>query len=552
MTNKLLDGLAALPDSDKSLVKWFVYMAVLSLGIGVVAGFLTAFARADFLQFEAITAFRILTLHGVTIFFYWLYFLQAGAVLILAAIYTGGDGRIAWAKWAWAGLAFMVAGFIFSELAPALGSALLYNAPPELVEGDSTLAGLFYLGYLLLGFGLGLVAISAVATALKSKSDGKVNTWSAVGFAAVAWAGLLMVSAVASTNAFLPAALWAFDMGGSPASYTMSWNILFHNVHYLPLMATVVIWYVMVEALAGVRSIFGQNFSKIVFASYLLFVPPTSLYHMFLEPNLAETVRVGGSLLSLFISVPTVLVFLVIVSSLEAHARANGAKGLFGWIKMLPWQNPAMTAIGMAVVNLAIGGVFAFVLIQESLAPLVSDTFFVPGYFHFLTVGTVTLTFLALLMYVIPGLTGHNLWRPRVLNVAPYITTFGLLIFGAAGIAAGYLGAPRRAFDIDYFGAAPGAWATLMTFVGIGATFMTIGLAIYVYGIARSLMGDVRTAGQGVGELSVVSWGGGTIGRQTAWVGPLAVLVLIVAMFGFTSLAFEIINDIPIIAVGGH
>jgi cytochrome c oxidase subunit 1 len=257
MTNKLLDGVAALPDGDKAVVKGFVAMAVLSLGIGVFFGFLSAFARADFLQFDAITAFRILTLHGVTIFFYWLYFLQAGAVLILAAVYTDGAGRIAFRRWAWTGLAFMVAGFIFSELAPALGSALLYNAPPELVEGDTTLAGLFYLGYLLLGFGLGLVAISAVATALKPKFDGKIDTWSSVSFAAVAWAGLLMVSAVASTNAFLPATLWAFGLGGEPLSYTMSWSILFHNVHYLPLMATVVIWYVMVEALAGVRSIFG-------------------------------------------------------------------------------------------------------------------------------------------------------------------------------------------------------------------------------------------------------------------------------------------------------
>lgn len=101
------------------------------------------------------------------------------------------------------------------------------------------------------------------------------------------------------------------------------------------------------------------------------------------------------SLLSLFISVPTIAVFLVIMSSLEAHARACGAGGLFGWLRMLPWQVPAMTAIGMAVVNLALGGIFAFVLIRERLAPLLSDTLFVPAYFHFLTIGIVTLTLLA-------------------------------------------------------------------------------------------------------------------------------------------------------------
>jgi hypothetical protein len=33
------------------------------------------------------------------------------------------------------------------------------------------------------------------------------------------------------------------------------------------------------------------------------------------------------------------------------------------------------------------GLVFAFVLIQEKFAPLISDTMFVPGYFHFFAVG---------------------------------------------------------------------------------------------------------------------------------------------------------------------
>ncbi|NIP74208.1 MAG: cytochrome C oxidase subunit I, partial [Gammaproteobacteria bacterium] len=106
------------------------------------------------------------------------------------------------------------------------------------------------------------------------------------------------------------------------------------------------------------------------------------------------------------------LVFLIIVASLESHARAQGGRGLFGWLRMLPWGNPAMAAMGMAVVNLALGGALSFVLIQEKLAPLLSDTFFVPAYFHFLTLGTVTLTLIAVLLYVVPGLTGRPLWNP--------------------------------------------------------------------------------------------------------------------------------------------
>lgn len=246
----------------------------------------------------------------------------------------------------------------------------------------------------------------------------------------------------------------------------------------------------------------------------------------------------------------TVLVFLVIVISLEVHARANGGRGIFGWMRMLPWDNPAMSAIGMAVVNLALGGVFSYVLIQERVAPLLSDTFLVPGYFHFLTLGTVTLTFIAALTYVIPGITGRDLWRPKVLAKLPYVMTVGLLIFGAAGITAGYMGVPRRVFDISYEGAAPALWEPLMIGVGVGATFMTIGLAVYVYGLVRMLVGRAGAADAGTAEVPMVSWGGVVVGRQSAWVGPLSVVVLIGAMFAFTVVAFEILESLPIMATG--
>ncbi len=553
--NKLVEGLRRLPDADRSLLKGFTVMAVLALGLGLVYGVMTAFARAGFIELEPSIAYQMLSLHGVTIFFYWLYFAQSCLVVVLAVVYTDGAQRVEWSPVAWLGLALMVAGFVLSELMPALGAIMLYDANPGLVQEETTKAGLFYLGYILLSAGLFAVAASSIATALKPKFDGAIEAWSSVSFATVAWAGLLMVSALAAINTFLPPMLWVFGLGPVVSRYTMSWHVLFHNVHYLPLMATVIVWYVLMEVLTGVRSIFGQQFSKIVFALYLIFVPPTSLYHMFLEPDVAEAVRVGGSLLSLFISVPTVLVFLIIIASLEAHARAHGGRGLFSWIRMLPWRNPAMAAVGMSVVNLAIGGVFSFVLIQEKLASLLSDTFFVPAYFHFLTLGTVTLTFIAALMYVVPGITGRLLWRPSWLIVLPYVMTFGVLIFGAAGLAAGYAGAPRRVMDIGYGGEAPALWQTLMIFVGIGAVFMAATLAIYVYGLARTLFGGVRLVGAEIMALPAASWGGAAIGRHAAWVGPLSVIVIIVGMYVFTALAFEIMEGMPIVAgeaSGGH
>lgn len=549
--SSLTNGLRTLCDADKRLLKTCFAAALVALAVGVAFGAATALARAGFVELTPFAGYRALTLHAVNIFFYWLYFAQAGLLLVLAAVYTVPGGRIAWRGLAWAGLALMLAGFAASGYAVLEGIPLLYDAPPELGREPSAPLAAFYSGYLLLAAGLVCVALAGVATTLAPRFAGQVADWPVVSFASCAWAGLLIVSAIAAANAFLPAALWAFGAGPMPAEYSTGWHILFHNLHYLPLMATVLIWYVLVEALTGVKSIFGPRFSKIVFSIYLVFVPPTSLYHMFLEPNLAEPVRVIGSLLSLFISVPTVMVFLVIVASLEAHARAHGAHGLLGWIGMLPWRNPVMSAIGMAVVNLALGGALSFVLIQEKLAPLLSDTFFVPGYFHFLTVGTVTLTFLAALCYTLPALTGRPLWSPALLRAMPYLTTAGLLLFGGTGVAAGYLGAPRRMLDVAYDGAAPAAWGALLSGMGAGALLMTAALAVYLVVLLGNLLPARSSAPLDEAAMPEVRWSGAAAAGQRAWTGPLAIVLLVALMAAFTVLAFELMQALPLKATGG-
>lgn len=558
--NKLITGAGNLNAADKRLLLAFFSIAVLALTLGAIFATMTAAGRTGLFAIAPETAYRMLGLHGVTIFFYWLYFVQAGFVLFLAAVYTEGASAAAWRPLAWIGFAAMLAGLVSSEWSYAGGTTLLYDGNPTLLSDYPAEGRFFFLGYVLLSVGLAFVAAAAIATALRPMFRGVIESWSSISFATVAWSGLLIVAAIAGVNAFLPPLLWTLGLREAVTGYAMSWSVLFHNVHYLPLMATVVLWYVLMENVTGVKSIFGSRFSKIVFATYMIFVPPTSLYHMFLEPDLADAVRVVGSLLSLFIAVPTILVFVVIVASLESHARAQGGSGLFGWIRMLPWRNPAMAAVGMAAVNLALGGIFSLVLIQEKLAVLLSDTFFVPGYFHFLTVGAVSLTFIATLIYVIPSLTGHMCWRPGVLARLPYVLTIGLALFGAGGIAAGYHGVPRRIFELSYHVDdplehvdAPFVWGTLMGVVGAGSLLMAIVLFTYIYALFRMLFAQNREIGVAVADLAAVAWSGSAAGRQRAWVGPLSVFTMVAAMYVFTALSFEILQNVPIlVGAGAH
>lgn len=543
-------GVRDLPARDRALIVAMIVAALLALATGVVFGALTALVRAGFIALDPEMGYRVMTLHGFTVFFYWLYFAQMALLLALTAVYARTSPRLALPGAAWAGFLLMLLGFLANQLGAWQGAPLLYDAAPDLAADDRAPAGLFYLGYLLLGAGLSLLALAALATALAGKAE-RGEPWSTLGFGAAAWAGLVTVSGVATLNAFLPAALWAFDLGPLPADHSTGWHLLFHNLHYLPLMGTVLIWYALIREMTGVASIFGDRFSKIVFTFYLVFVPPTSLYHMFLEPGLAPLVRALGSLLSLFISVPTVAVFLVVVVSLEAHARARGARGLFGWLRLLPWREPAMTAIGMAVINLALGGTLAFVLIQEQLATLLSDTFFVPGYFHFLTVGTVSLTLLAALARIVPALAGRALRLSGLVRVLPYAVTAGLAVFGFAGMTAGLLGMPRRVLDASYGGAAPAAWLTLSAAMGAGAALMALALLLYVGTLGATLLAPSAAPARHSGVAVDIGAPAASAMRQAAWAGPLSVVVLVAAMYAMTALAFGLLRALPVLGLGG-
>jgi len=202
--------------------------------------------------------------------------------------------------------------------------------------------------------------------------------------------------------------------------------------------------------------------------------------------------------------------------------------------------------------TMLIGLVFAFVLIQEKLAPLLSDTVFVPGYFHFFAVGTITQTFLAAMMVALPAISGRPLWRPAVLSRMPWVVLAGLLLFGAGGIVAGFLGVPRRVVDIGYDGAAPALWAPLMALLGVGGVVFAVGLSVSLYGVARSLVPSRRPTATAAEQGMAGTMAGAT--AAPAWTGLVAILTLVVAMYGATIVAFELMQALPVAAsgAGGH
>ena len=210
-----------------------------------------------------------------------------------------------------------------------------------------------------------------------------------------------------------------------------------------------------------------------------------------------------------------------------------------------------MAAVGMAVVNRALGGILAFVLIQERLAPLLSDTFFVPAYFHFLTIGTVTLTLLAAFTWSMPAFFDRPLWAPRFLRVLPYTLTAGLVLFGVAGMAAGLNGMPRRVLDVSYDGTAPLLWKAMSPAIGLGAVIMALSLMLHVALLVGTALGAGRRQAIAGPPSFILATTDGAVIRQKAWTAPLCVLVLVIGMYVATILAFALLRALPLASAAG-
>ncbi len=114
---------------------------------------------------------------------------------------------------------------------------------------------------------------------------------------------------------------------------------------------------------------------------------------------------------------------------------------------------------------------------------------------------------------------------------------------------AGYLGGPRRVIDAGYGGEAPALWSTLMGWVAAGGLVMALALTVFPLSVAGSLIGGrVLAAGSS-------RWEGAIPPRPgvAAVLGPLGVLVIVIGMYGATTLGFETMRALPVEAVGaGH
>jgi cytochrome c oxidase subunit 1 len=245
-----------------------------------------------------------------------------------------------------------------------------------------------------------------------------------------------------------------------------------HPLTYFWLVPTYVLWYTVLPRIAGGK-LFSDRLGRAVFVMFILFSTPVGFHHQFADPGIPAAWKMVHTVTTYAILFPSLVTAFTIIASLEVAGRARGGRGLFDWIGKLPWRDPFLLSMILAMLSFAAGGFGGAINAAYAMNSVVHNTAWIHGHFH-LTVGTaVTLTFMGACYWLLPRITGRALLFPSLALWQPYLWFFGMVLFAWTSHVTGLMGQPRRVYSAAFLGAADAvAWQTLTLLSAIGGVVL--------------------------------------------------------------------------------
>jgi heme/copper-type cytochrome/quinol oxidase subunit 1 len=151
--------------------------------------------------------------------------------------------------------------------------------------------------------------------------------------------------------------------------------------------------------------LYSDTMGRVAFALFLVFSMPIGIHHLFADPQVGAGFKFVHAAMTAMVSVPTLLTVFTIVASVEIAARLRGGKGLFGWVKALPWDNPMMLALVFSFVMLGFGGAGGIINMSYQLNETVHNTQWVTGHFHLIFAGAIVIMYFMVAYELWPQLT---------------------------------------------------------------------------------------------------------------------------------------------------
>ncbi len=463
--------------AEKKLVSWHVVVALIALALGSIFGPFQALEHMGVNLYPALKSIGIqsyyqgLTLHGVLNALVWTTFFITGFLTLTTV--RSLNRALANITLSWVGFWIMVVGLVTAAIPLLLNQAsVLYTFYPPLQA-----PWYYYLGLTLFVVGSWVCGWSMIATYLAWKKENKGQTTPLLALASlitmVLWQICTIGIAAEILGLILPWTLGLVQGIDPQLARTLFW-FTGHPLVYFWLLPAYVSWYGMIPRQAGGK-LFSEPLARFSFWLFLLLSTPLGFHHQYLDPGVPAVWKFIHAVLTYAVFFPSMLTAFNVIASMEIGGRARGGKGLFGWLLKLPWGDPSFTAQSLAMILFAFGGAGGLINASYDVNLVVHNTAWVPGHFH-LTVGTaVTLTFMGILYWMLPYLTGKALWSRKLALWQAWTWFVGMAIFSRGLHWIGLLGAPRRTMlgvAIENYGS--GAWKVPTMFVGIGGLILLV------------------------------------------------------------------------------
>ncbi|MEN8040710.1 MAG: b(o/a)3-type cytochrome-c oxidase subunit 1 [Actinomycetota bacterium] len=525
-----------LEKKDKRFVGWHILIAVAALTLGTQFGPLQALEHAGYDLYPSMdwlvsSYYQGLTIHGVLNALVWTTFFITGFLTLV--MIKGLDRPLSHPMVNRIGFWTMVVGLLITAVPLLTDQAtVLYTFYPPMQASS-----LFYLGLTLIVVGSWIEGLGFYLMFGRWRKENPDTRSPFVAFAALVTMVLWQVStlgvAAEILGMLLPWSLGWFTGVDPQLSRTLFW-FTGHPLVYFWLLPAYLSWYAMLPKEAGGK-MFSDSLARLAFWLFLALSTPLGFHHQFVDPGIPAGWKYIHALLTYGVAFPSFLTLFTVVASLEYAGRKRGGKGLFGWIFALPWGKPSVLAQLLAGILFIFGGIGGIMNASYDMNLALHNTSWVPGHFHLTVASAATMTYIGISYWLVPYITGRQLWQPKLALWSSWIYFGGMLVFSNAMHTVGLLGAPRRV-PLGLAPYVPAEWSGHLWRVGFGGTIMYIGIMLYVVVMIMTVVAGKRFGeGEGV-EVPIAEslrdpqltplW----LDRWKPWL--IAVVVLIVLAYG--------------------
>jgi len=468
-------------------------MAVVTLTLGGIAALLIALTRWQAIHLlDATWFYRLLTLHGIDMLVAWIVFFEMAGLHFGSTVLL--NARHAAPKLAWSGFALMAVGGLMANFVVLFNtnSIVTFSAYVPLKAHP-----LFYLSYILFAVGALLATITFFINITVAKREGRFEgSMPLVVFGLMTAAILAVYTLLEGAAAIVPAFFWSLGIlkNYDPGIYRNFFWGFGHPAQQVNLAAMVAIWYALAQMTVGIRPL-NEKFSRLAFILYLFFINLGSAHHLLVDPGLSFAWKAVNTSYAMYLAVlGSMMHAFSIPAAMEVALRAKGyRKGLLGWLRNAPWNEPGFAALVVSMVMFGwIGGVTGVTIGTEQINMLAHNTLRLPGHFHATVVGGTTTAFMGFTYYVIPLIFRKELKLKKWAQWQPYVFGGGTALVSLGMITSGLQGVSRRNWDITFSGAIPGTIDLTLAIFGIGAIIAVIGGIMYISIVLTSILTGPR------------------------------------------------------------